>query len=72
MQGKTEELTNVGLQSYVKNLNQQDQIKLKTYVALKFDKSYLTVNDKFSGRRQFTPAELLALQTIIDNELWRQ
>lgn len=72
MQGKTEELTNVGLQSYVKNLDQQDQIKLKTYVALKFDKSYLTVNDKFSGRRQFTPAELLALQTIIDNELWKQ
>lgn len=72
MQGKTEELTNVGLQSYVKNLDQQDQIKLKTYVALKFDKSYLTVNDKFSGRRQFTPAELLALQTIIDNELWRR
>ena len=72
MQGKTEELTNVGLQSYVKNLDQQDQRKLKTYVALKFDKSYLTVNDKFSGRRQFTPAELLALETIIDNELWRQ
>ena len=72
MQEKREELTNVGLQSYVKNLDQQDQIKLKTYVALKFDKSYLTVNDKFSGRRQFTPAELLALQTIIDNELWKQ
>ena len=72
MQGKKEELTNVGLQSYVKKLDQQEQIKLKTYVALKFDKSYLTVNDKFSGRRQFTPAELLALQTIIDNELWRQ
>lgn len=72
MQGKTEELTNVGLQSYVKNLDQQDQRKLKTYVALKFDKSYLTVNDKFSGRRQFTPAELLALETIIDNELWKQ
>ena len=72
MQGKTEELTNVGLQSYVEKLDQKEQVKLKTYVALKFDKSYLTVNDKFSGRRQFTPAELLALQTIIDNELWRQ
>lgn len=72
MQGKTEELTNVGLQAYVKNLDLQDQRKLKTYVALKFDKSYLTVNDKFSGRRQFTPAELLALQTIIGNELWKQ
>lgn len=72
MQGKTEELTNVGLQSYVKELDTQEQMKLKTYVALKFGKSYMTVNDKFAGRRQFTPAELLALQSIIDNELWRQ
>lgn len=72
MQGKTEELTNVGLQTYVKELDARDQMKLKTYVASKFGKSYLTVNDKFAGRRQFTPAELLALQTIIDNELWRQ
>lgn len=72
MQANREELTNVGLQSYVKNLDHQEQMKLKTYVALKFGKSYMTVNDKFSGRRQFTPAELLALQTIIDSELWKQ
>lgn len=72
MQGKTEELTNVGLQSYVKELDTQEQMKLKTYVALKFGKSYMTVNDKFAGRRQFTPAELLALQTIIESGLWKQ
>lgn len=72
MQGKSEELTNVVLQSYVKELDTQDQMKLKTYVAFKFGKSYMTVNDKFAGRRLFTPAELLALQAIIDNELWRQ
>ena len=62
----------MGLQSYMKNLDRQEQIKLKSYVALKFDKSYLTVNDKFAGRRQFTTAELLALQTIIEKELWKQ
>lgn len=72
MQGKTEELTNVGLQSYVKELDIQDQMKLKTYVAFRFGKSYMTVNDKFAGRRQFTPAELLALQSIIGNELWKR
>lgn len=72
MQGKKEELTNVGLQSYVKELGTQDQIKLKTYVAFKFGKSYMTVNDKFSGRRPFSPAELLALQPIISQELWKQ
>ena len=72
MQGKTEELTNVGLQSYVKELDTQEQMKLKTYVALQFGKSYMTVNDKFAGRRQFTPAELLALQTIIESGLWKQ
>mgnify|MGYP007056191118 CR=1 FL=1 len=72
MQAISGELTNVGLQSYMKNLDRQEQIKLKSYVALKFDKSYLTVNDKFAGRRQFTTAELLALQTIIEKELWKQ
>ena len=72
MQVKTEELTNVGLQSYTKELSNQEQVKLKTYVALKFNKSYMTINDKFAGRRQFTPAELLAIQTIIANELWRE
>ena len=72
MQEKTKELKNVGIQSYVKGLSSQDQIKLKTYVALRFNKSYITVNDKFTGRRQFTPAELLAIQTIITNELWKQ
>ena len=72
MQANREELTNVGLQSYIKGLTPQEQMKLKTFVAIKFEKSYMTVNDKFAGRRQFTPAELLALQTIIDKELWRQ
>lgn len=72
MQVKTEELTNVGLQSYAKELSSQEQVKLKTFVALKFNKSYLTINDKFAGRRQFTPAELLAIQSIIANELWRK
>lgn len=72
MQGKTEELTNVGLQSYVKELDIQDQMKLKTYVAFRFGKSYMTVNDKFAGRRPFSQTELLALEPIINQELWRQ
>ncbi len=72
MQGKTEELTNVGLQSYVKGLGQEERVMLKNYVAFKFRKSYFTVNEKFSGRQKFSATELLALQPIIANELWRQ
>lgn len=72
MQGKTEELTNVGLQSYVKELSTQDLMKLKTYVASRFGKSYMTINDKFTGRRPFSPTELLALEPIINQELWKQ
>ena len=72
MQGKREELTNVGLQSYVKDLSTLDQMKLKTYVASRFGKSYMTINDKFAGRRPFSPTELLALEPIINQELWRQ
>ena len=72
MQGKTEELTNVGLQSYIKDLSTQDQMKLKTYVASRFGKSYITINDKFAGRRPFSPTELLALEPIINQDLWKQ
>lgn len=72
MQGKSEELTNVGLQTYARSLGTAELVKLKTYVAMKFGKSYLTINDKFAGRRSFSATELLALQSIIKQEVWRQ
>lgn len=72
MQGKREELTNVGLQTYAKGLSAAEQMKLKAYVAMKFGKSYITINDKFNGSRSFTAVELLALQSIIEQEQWRQ
>lgn len=67
-----EELTNLGLQSYVKELDAQEQIQLKTFIAMRFGKSYITINDKFNGRTKFSQVELLALQPIIDGETWRQ
>ena len=67
-----EELTNLGLQSYVKELDAQEQIRLKTFIAMRFGKSYITINDKFNGRTKFSRVELLALQPIINGETWRQ
>lgn len=67
-----EELTNLGLQSYVKELDAQEQIQLKTFIAMRFGKSYITINDKFNGRTKFSQVELLALQPIINGETWRQ
>ena len=72
MQEKKEELTNLGLQSYVEKLDTQEQMKLKTFIAMRFGKSYITINDKIKGRTKFSQVELLALQPIIENELWRQ
>lgn len=72
MQKKMEELTNLGLQSYVKELDAQEQIQLKTFIAMRFGKSYITINDKFNGRTKFSQVELLALQPIINGETWRQ
>lgn len=72
MQEKMEELTNLGLQSYVKELDAQEQIRLKTFIAMRFGKSYITINDKFNGRTKFSRVELLALQPIINGETWRQ
>ena len=72
MQKKNKELTNVGLQSYVKSLSPSEQMQLKTYVAIQFKKSYITINDKLNGRTRFSTVELLALKPIIEGELWRQ
>lgn len=67
-----EKLTNAGLQSYHKNLTRKERVKLKLYVASQFGISYFSADGKFAGRQQFSPAELLALQPIIDKETWKQ
>ena len=56
----------------MKELSSEEQIKLKTFVALLFKKSYITINDKFNGRTHFSPVELLALKPVIEGELWRK
>lgn len=71
MQEKSEELTRMGLQSYFDGLSQKDKDQLRSYVAMKFELSYLTVYGKFNGKSNFSAAELLALRPIIDGELWR-
>lgn len=68
----TEKLTNLGLQTYHMNLSRKERVKLKNYVSAMFNISYYSTDGKFAGRQRFSPAELLALQPIIDNELWRQ
>lgn len=72
MQEKDKKITAVGLQSYYEGLTQKEKNKLRLFVAMKFNLNYLTVDGKFRGRTNFSAAELLALQPIIDGELWRQ
>lgn len=67
-----EKLTSVGLVSYHASLVRKDRVKLKLYVSHLLQLSYYAVDGRFSGRQQFTTAELIALQPVIDNELWRE
>lgn len=72
MQEKSEELTRMGLRSYFGSLSYKDRIRLKRYVTLKFELSYYTVDAKFRDYDKFSAAELLAMQPIIQEELWKQ
>lgn len=72
MQANHEELTSLGLLSYYSGLTQKEKIRLKNFVARKFDLSYYTVDGKFRGKTNFSAAELLALQPIVEGETWRQ
>lgn len=72
MQANHEELTSLGLLSYYGKLTQKEKVRLKNYVAQKFDLSYYTVDGKFRGKANFSAAELLAMQPIIQSETWRQ
>lgn len=69
---KNEKLTKLGLLSYYGKLSDKERMKLKSYVAEKFELSYYTIDFKFRGKSNISAAELLALQPIIENELWRE
>ena len=57
--------------AYYNELTMKDKVKLKSFVAQKFGLSYYTVDAKFRGKSNFSAAELLALQPIIEGEKWR-
>ena len=70
---KEGKLTNVGLQAYYAKLPIGERGKLIVYVINHLGMSYATWQGKFTGKRQqFSPAELIALEPIINEELWRQ
>ncbi|MBQ7662267.1 MAG: hypothetical protein IJS48_02720 [Prevotella sp.] len=62
----------MGLLSYYGKLTQKEKVRLKNFVARKFDLSYYTVDGKFRGKTNFSAAELLAMQPIVEDELWKQ
>lgn len=65
-------LTSVGLQSYYSGLSRKERVRLKAYVALVLGISEPVVANRFTGRREFSNAEVMALQPIIEGETWRQ
>ncbi len=67
----TKKLTPVGLKAYRDGLVRVERVKLTNFIALELGISAFSVIGKFSGRQQWKPAELIAINTIIEKELWR-
>ena len=67
-----EKLTQVGLESYYEILGRGDRGRLLIFIASYLNISYYSVQNKFVGRTKFSVAELIALQPVINQELWRQ
>ena len=69
---KEGKLTQIGLETYYQTLCRGDRGKALLYVASFLGISYPSVQGKFTGKQKFSNAELIALQPIIDGELWKQ
>ena len=65
-------LTSMGLVDYHRELQRKERVKLINYTAVLFGLSASVVKRRFNGGMKFTNAELIALQPVIDQELWRQ
>ena len=68
---KGSKLTSMGLVTYHESLSRSERVELKNYVASLFRLSYSVVQKRFAGGMEFTAAELIALQPVIEEELWR-
>ena len=68
----SENLNDVGLQSYYCKLNRTERAKLKSYLSSKLGISYFTVDNKFSGRSRWKVAELAMVEPVIESEDWRR
>ena len=68
----SEKLTQMGLESYYQTLSKGEKGKALVYIAMYLDISYPSLQGKFTGKQKFTTAELIALEPIINDELWRQ
>lgn len=67
----TKKLTPVGLKAYRDSLVRVERVKLTNFIALELGISSFSVIGKFAGRQQWKPAELMAIETIINKGLWR-
>lgn len=67
-----QKLTHVGLVTYYKKLAKNERQQLKSYVAWFLHLSSNAVDNRMYERTQWSTAELIALQDVIDNEKWRQ
>ena len=67
----SENLTDVGLQSYYKNLGKKEKSEFIKYLMVEFNYSYNSIQQKLTGKAGLNKRDLILIDHVIKNELWK-
>lgn len=59
------------IQGYYQTLGKKDKSQLINYLMQTYGFGYSSLQYKLNGRRQFNPRDTLVVQTVINNQLWK-
>lgn len=66
-----ENLTEVGLQAYYKELGKKEKSEFIKYLMVEFSYSYASIQQKMTGKAGFNKRDLILIGEVVKNELWR-
>jgi Ca2+-binding EF-hand superfamily protein len=66
-----ENLTEVGLQAYYKELGRKEKSELIRYLMVEFNYSYNSIQQKLTGKANFNKRDLILIGYVVKSELWR-
>lgn len=68
----SENLTDLGLQSYYKSLSKSEKSDLIDYLMDEFGYRYSSLQAKLSGKHDLNKRDLILIGEVVQNGLWKQ